>query len=103
MILITCQIITSCVILSCLVTSTQMEIIFQNMNTSQQGAFNLEDDDFEEAFGFSKPKESDTLVFTCKAGIRSQQAAQFAAMSGYKDLVNYMGGADDWFQDGPGW
>jgi len=42
-------------------------------------------------------------VFSCKAGIRSQQAAQFAAMSGYKDMVNYMGGADEWFQDGPGW
>lgn len=59
----------------------------------------MDPEDFEEAFGFEKPKMTDTVVLTCKAGIRSQQAAQFAAMAGYKDIVNYVGGADDWFRD----
>ena len=39
-----------------------------------------------------------TIVFSCKAGIRSMHAAQFAAMSGYTKLTNYIGGADDWFR-----
>mmetsp|Transcript_19865 Transcript_19865/g.24518 ORF Transcript_19865/g.24518 Transcript_19865/m.24518 type:complete len:195 (+) Transcript_19865:63-647(+) len=61
------------------------------------GAFNMEADDFEEQFGFEKPTPDCTIVFTCKSGIRSNQAAQFAAMAGYTNLVNYMGGANEWF------
>ena len=50
-------------------------------NDKKRGALNLDPEDFEEAFGFEKPKMTDTVVLTCKAGIRSQQAAQFAAMA----------------------
>jgi len=64
---------------------------------AMRDGFNLDEEDFEDAFGFPKPNLSDTLVFTCKAGIRSQQAAQIAAYRGYNNLVNYIGGADDWF------
>ncbi len=64
----------------------------------QMNVFNMEDDEFEETFGFAKPSMDETIVFTCKAGIRSMQAAQIAAMSGYTNLVNYSGGADDWFR-----
>ena len=53
---------------------------------------------FEATFNFPKPSvEEDTVVFTCKMGGRSQQAAQLAAAAGYKNVVNYTGGADDWF------
>jgi rhodanese-related sulfurtransferase len=37
------------------------------------------------------------LVFSCAAGIRSVHAAQFAAQNGYTKLVNYKGGANEWF------
>lgn len=70
---------------------------------ASQNAFALEPDDFEELFGFEKPEKDVELVLTCKAGIRSQQAAQFAAMNGYTNLINYMGGADEWFGGGQGW
>lgn len=61
-------------------------------------AFDLDEKSFEAQFNFPKPSaEDDTLVFTCKMGGRSQQAAQIAAMSGYKNIINYTGGADDWF------
>ena len=53
---------------------------------------------FEENFGFTKPELDQTLVLTCKAGIRSMHAAQFAAQAGYTNLINYGGGADDWFR-----
>lgn len=65
---------------------------------AMNGAFNLEDEDFEDAFGFRKPGMDETIVFSCKAGIRSYQAAQFASMAGYSNLINYTGGADEWFR-----
>ena len=58
----------------------------------------MEEDDFEEVFGFPKPSYDETLVFSCKAGIRSMHAAQIAGMAGYTNLVNYSGGSLDWFQ-----
>ena len=65
---------------------------------SMMGAFNMDEQSFEGQFNFPKPSmEDDTLVFTCKMGGRSQQAAQIAQQSGYKKIINYTGGADDWF------
>lgn len=64
---------------------------------AQQNVFSLDEDDFEEVCGFAKPTPDETLVFSCAAGIRSVQAAQFAAMNGYTKLVNYKGGANEWF------
>jgi rhodanese-related sulfurtransferase len=65
---------------------------------AQMGAFRMSEEDFEENFGFAKPKQDETIIFTCKAGIRSMHAAQYAAMNGYSKLVNYSGGAMDWFR-----
>ena len=62
------------------------------------GAFTLSNESFQAQFSFPKPNvEEDSLVFTCKAGIRSEQAAQLAVEAGYKTIINYEGGADDWF------
>ena len=65
---------------------------------AQYGVFNMDDEEFEENFGFEKPTLDQTIVFTCKAGIRSMHAAQFASQAGYTDLINYSGGADEWFR-----
>jgi rhodanese-related sulfurtransferase len=62
------------------------------------GALTMSEEDFEASFGFAKPRLDETIVFTCKSGIRSMHAAQFAAMSGYTNIVNYTGGADEWFR-----
>mmetsp|Transcript_1594 Transcript_1594/g.1653 ORF Transcript_1594/g.1653 Transcript_1594/m.1653 type:complete len:190 (-) Transcript_1594:421-990(-) len=64
----------------------------------QRGALNMPDNDFMETFGFEKPLPDETIVFTCKAGIRSATAASMAGMSGFGNVINYMGGADEWFQ-----
>lgn len=63
----------------------------------QQGVFNLDNEDFENKFGFPKPEMDQTLVFHCKAGSRSTQAAQVALQAGYTKILNYTGGANDWF------
>lgn len=62
-----------------------------------EGALMLDDEDFEERYGFEKPQPDETLVFTCKAGIRSVSAAKLAKMAGYTKLVDYMGGSNEWF------
>ena len=72
-------------------------ITFPLQKLMRLNAFALDDDDFEEEFGFEKPSPDETLVFTCAAGVRSVHAAQFASQAGYTQLVNYMGGANEWF------
>eukprot|EP00569_Conticribra_weissflogii_P007259 CAMPEP_0171328068 /NCGR_PEP_ID=MMETSP0878-20121228/426_1 /TAXON_ID=67004 /ORGANISM="Thalassiosira weissflogii, Strain CCMP1336" /LENGTH=217 /DNA_ID=CAMNT_0011827893 /DNA_START=32 /DNA_END=682 /DNA_ORIENTATION=+ len=61
-----------------------------------EGALAMDDEDFEDQFGFEKPKFDETIVFSCKAGIRSVSAAQLAKMAGYTDVMDYMGGSNDW-------
>ena len=63
----------------------------------ETNAFGMEPEDFEDKFGFAKPTPDETLIFTCASGIRSVYACQFAAPHGYSKLVNYMGGASEWF------
>ncbi|KAL7539573.1 hypothetical protein ACHAXR_009444 [Thalassiosira sp. AJA248-18] len=62
-----------------------------------EGALAMEEDDFKETFGFDKPGLDETIVFSCKAGIRSQSAGQLAKMAGYSDILDYMGGSNEWF------
>jgi rhodanese-related sulfurtransferase len=64
----------------------------------QVNGFALEEDEFLDVFGFDKPALDETLVFSCKAGIRSVSAAQLAGLNGYGKLVNYKGGANEWFR-----
>lgn len=63
----------------------------------QRKVFEMDQDEFEEVCFFPKPSLDETIVFSCAAGIRSQQAAYFASLAGYSNLVNYMGGANEWF------
>lgn len=62
-----------------------------------QQVFAMDDDEFEVICGFEKPNPDETLVFTCAAGIRSVNACSYAAESGYTKLINYKGGAYEWF------
>ena len=54
-------------------------LTFPLQKLMQYNAFSLEEDEFEEIFGFEKPTPDETLVFSCAAGVRSVHAAQFAA------------------------
>jgi len=63
----------------------------------QDRVFDMDEDQFEITCGFPKPSPDETLVFTCAAGIRSTNACNYASQSGYTKLVNYKGGAYDWF------
>eukprot|EP00934_Nitzschia_sp_Nitz4_P003125 Nitzschia sp. Nitz4//scaffold160_size51814//30220//30858//NITZ4_006913-RA/size51814-processed-gene-0.25-mRNA-1//-1//CDS//3329537854//3115//frame0 len=63
-----------------------------------QDVFGMDPDDFQDEFGFPKPTTDETLVFSCAAGVRSYQAAIMASQHNYTNLVNYQGGAMEWFR-----
>jgi rhodanese-related sulfurtransferase len=46
-------------------------------------AFGLEEEDFEDSYGFKKPKKEELLIVYCRSGIRSAVAAQIAEEFGY--------------------
>lgn len=63
---------------------------------SNPGALGLNDEEFEENFGFPKPDPKKELVFYCLAGIRSTAAEDLAKTFGYKNRGNYVGSWEDW-------
>lgn len=69
------------------------------MTSAPDGLF-LPAEDFEEKFGWSKPKSDDELVFYCKAGVRSRAAAGMARMAGWKKIAEYPGSWLDWVEQG---
>ena len=60
----------------------------------------LDGEEFMDEFGVEKPSVSDTIVFSCKAGVRSNMAATQLVEQHpqYKNIFNFTGGADDWFR-----
>ncbi|KAI5962509.1 uncharacterized protein KGF55_003585 [Candida pseudojiufengensis] len=63
---------------------------------SSPGALDLNEDDFQENFGFNKPSEDKELVFYCLGGVRSTAAEELASTFGYKKRGNYLGSYEDW-------
>jgi len=62
-----------------------------------QEVFKLDEEKFKRVCGFPKPSPDETLVFSCASGMRSRKACAYAAQFGYTKIVNYMGGAYEWF------
>ncbi|XP_004541697.2 thiosulfate sulfurtransferase/rhodanese-like domain-containing protein 3 [Maylandia zebra] len=59
-------------------------------------ALQLGPEDFKEKYGGEIPHQTDNVVFTCLAGIRSKTALNTAITLGYKDVQYYSGGWQDW-------
>ncbi|KAM9851670.1 thiosulfate sulfurtransferase/rhodanese-like domain-containing protein 3 isoform 1-T1 [Aulostomus maculatus] len=62
-------------------------------------ALQLGAEEFEEKYGGEMPQQTDNIVFTCLAGIRSKTALETAASLGYKDVQHYPGGWQDWVKN----
>mmetsp|Transcript_17350 Transcript_17350/g.22702 ORF Transcript_17350/g.22702 Transcript_17350/m.22702 type:complete len:193 (-) Transcript_17350:191-769(-) len=60
-------------------------------------ALTFSEDDFLDEFGFEKPNENDTLIFSCKSGVRSDAACRVALAEGFVNVKNYKGSALEWF------
>jgi len=54
-------------------------------------------EDWEANFDIPLPKKNDTIIFYCKMGGRSRQAAALARSKGYTNVKNYVGSAQEWF------
>jgi len=67
---------------------------------SQPDAMFLDEAEFEDRFGFSKPSMDQELVFYCRSGVRSSAAANLARQSGYEDIAEYKGSWMDWEKNG---
>lgn len=67
---------------------------------SQPDAMFLDEAEFEDRFGFSKPSMDQELVFYCKAGVRSSAAANLARQNGYENIAEYKGSWMDWENNG---
>jgi predicted sulfurtransferase len=67
---------------------------------SQPDALFLPAHEFEDRFGFSKPKADQELVFYCRAGVRSSAAAELARQVGYESIAEYKGSWMDWEKNG---
>jgi len=50
--------------------------------TSHPDALLLDEDEFQDVFGFQKPPKGKEVVFFCKAGVRSSAAAGIARQAG---------------------
>nr|XP_044991126.1 thiosulfate sulfurtransferase/rhodanese-like domain-containing protein 3 [Jaculus jaculus] len=52
--------------------------------------------DFEERYHEVKPSTSDSLVFSCLAGVRSKKALDTAISLGFRSARHYSGGWKEW-------
>ncbi|KAM9310372.1 thiosulfate sulfurtransferase/rhodanese-like domain-containing protein 3 [Pholidichthys leucotaenia] len=62
-------------------------------------ALQLGPQEFEEKYGGEMPKQTDNIVFSCLAGLRSKTALDTATSLGYKDVQHYPGGWQDWMKN----
>ncbi|KAA8901774.1 putative thiosulfate sulfurtransferase mitochondrial precursor [Sphaerosporella brunnea] len=61
-------------------------------------ALSLPADEFEDRFGFEKPRKDSEVVFYCKAGVRSAAAARIALAEGYEKVGEYPGSWLEWVE-----
>ncbi|KAI7894016.1 Rhodanese-like domain-containing protein [Mucor mucedo] len=69
----------------------------KNVPLSQfANAWTLSDKDFEQQFGFAKPKKESQVILYCLGGVRSSRAAEYLYSLGYNNLQNYIGSWADY-------
>ncbi|KAM4042389.1 thiosulfate sulfurtransferase/rhodanese-like domain-containing protein 3 isoform 2-T2 [Anomaloglossus baeobatrachus] len=59
-------------------------------------ALQMTPEDFKKKYEKKLPEKSNTLVFSCLAGIRSKRALDVANSLGYNSVHHYTGGFEDW-------
>uniref|UniRef100_A0A8D1UTY9 Sulfurtransferase n=1 Tax=Sus scrofa TaxID=9823 RepID=A0A8D1UTY9_PIG len=59
-------------------------------------ALQMSPKDFKEKYNEVKPSQSDSLVFSCLAGVRSKKALNTAVSLGFNSAQHYAGGWKEW-------
>ena len=65
-----------------------------------RGTFELSSTDFKKLHSFQKPIFTDEIVILCKIGKRALRALRLLARLGYMNLKVYLGGIEDWRNNG---
>lgn len=68
--------------------------------SSQPDALLVDEEEFQDRFGFAKPPLNKEVVFFCKAGVRSRASAGIARQAGYTNVAEYPGSWLDWERHG---
>ncbi|KAG5683251.1 hypothetical protein PVAND_012543 [Polypedilum vanderplanki] len=59
---------------------------------------NLDENDFKNTYGRTKPTKEDEIIFSCLLGGRAQKGAEAAVDLGYKNVKNYKGSWTEYAQ-----
>ncbi|XP_036623454.1 thiosulfate sulfurtransferase/rhodanese-like domain-containing protein 3 [Trichosurus vulpecula] len=59
-------------------------------------ALQMDSEDFKEKYNQDMPSKSDSLVFSCLGGMRSEKALKTALSLGYESARHYPGGWKEW-------
>ncbi|XP_028836841.1 thiosulfate sulfurtransferase/rhodanese-like domain-containing protein 3 isoform X1 [Denticeps clupeoides] len=59
-------------------------------------ALQLTPGEFKEKYGGDMPSQTENIIFTCLAGVRSKTALDSAISLGYSNVQHYPGGWQDW-------
>ena len=57
----------------------------------------MDEETFEEEFGFPKFQKEDNVMLYCRTGVRSDQAARILLANGFSNVKNYKGSFQEWF------
>ncbi|XP_017053044.1 rhodanese domain-containing protein CG4456 [Drosophila ficusphila] len=61
-------------------------------------ALNLDNADFKNKYGRSKPEKESRIIFSCRSGNRVLEAEKIAKGQGYCNVVIYKGSWNEWAQ-----
>lgn len=74
------------ILLQCFQPAVQPTFVFFDVTVAQVNtALQLGPEDFKEKYGGELPHQTDNVVFTCLAGMRSKTALNTAITLGYKE------------------
>ena len=68
--------------------------------TTAPDSFHVPESEFADRFGYARPGKDQSLLFYCKAGVRSRAAAALAGEAGWKDVGEYPGSWMEWEKNG---
>ncbi|PQE21394.1 rhodanese-like domain-containing protein [Rutstroemia sp. NJR-2017a BBW] len=68
--------------------------------TTAADAWFISEEEFEERYGFERPKKDDEVIFYCKSGVRSRGAAEVVRNAGWRKVGEFQGSWLEWEKKG---
>jgi rhodanese-related sulfurtransferase len=68
--------------------------------TTAADAWFISEEEFEERYGFERPKKDEEVIFYCKSGVRSRGAAEVVRNAGWSKVGEFQGSWLEWEKKG---